>query len=141
MSGPVPDGNEACWECGAPAHPGCALILALWAPARAHRDACGYPVEHGARYDTLRLAVPRCSACCDRRILNGFCGFAVFLVVSAIAALWQRYAHWIVVSIVLMAIAVFLTIHEEGPRYRDIQDYPPLRRLRRAGWEGCRKVR
>lgn len=113
-------------------------LLGRVPPGSAHRNACGYPVERGARYDTIQLAVPRCSACRGRRIFGGFCAFALFLVVSAIAVLWQRYAYWILVLIfvVLVAIAVFVPIHEEGPRYRDIQDYPPLRRLRRAGWEG-----
>ena len=141
MSDPVPDGNEdVCWECGAPARSGCRVRVQFTARASSHMDAQGYPVMRGKYHDQLTVDVPRCEACENRSLGCGVL-FSIGFFGSIFLASWLASLLSSGLLLVLLLLLVVFSLPVAGRWYdrlsgrRSITDYPPLRRLREAGWK------
>ena len=138
MSHPTPDVDEAiCWQCGAPADPhyACTVVLRAWAGE--HKDGQGYPVDHGDFVDRVRVRVPRCKGCRNRYWLAVFLsgtGLLVGLVYGGVESSWG----------VMTIVAGFtgswtfylgFVFYEQLSGWRSNNTWPPLQRLRQAGWK------
>jgi cobalamin biosynthesis protein CobD/CbiB len=141
MSDPMPDVNEAvCWQCSAPAQSGCGVAVQFTARAGAHLDARGYPVVRGKYADVLKVRIPRCEACENRGLGWGI----VFLIVffgGAFLASWlaslmsSGFLLNLLLLILVFSVPAAARWFERLLGRRPIDDYPPLRRLREAGWK------
>lgn len=148
--------GAACWACGAPARDDCAYVFVLVAPSRRVLDARGYPATRGRRLDKVRVRVPRCASCQAQSRL----GIAIVLGGSAVGAIvatilqaavwpdvaapsWLRVSHegigntgtgiGAVLGFVAGLLAAFLLRRRAG--LRSLTSYPPIRMLRREGWQ------
>jgi hypothetical protein len=136
MSDPRSDVNEAvCWQCGAPAVSDCACTRVLNAWASEHRYGQGYPVVRGWRQDAVR--VPWCEACCSRNRISTFITTTGFLVGGVLGMGlpswgWTTIAGGVVGAVAALLLGILFYGRLSGRRA--IDDYPPLQRLRQAGW-------
>lgn len=138
MTDPEPDADEnACWQCGKPANPGCAVTMDFTARADAHLDTCGYRVTRRGRMEHLKVRIPRCKDCESR---DTGCGCSLFVCLASGSFL----AAWLLSSAVMIVVAwcvlgylsmVTRRWYERSMGRRLPTDYPPLRRLREAGWK------
>jgi hypothetical protein len=134
MSALVTDVNEAvCWRCGAPANPDCARTVFLQAGAGQHKDGQSYPVLHHKHFDVVNVRVPRCKACSNLHWVCGFPGLIAW--VTALLGLVAQLPWLLYGSLIVIFISGFAMMGYEGLGWRRTRDYPPLQRLREAGWE------
>ena len=148
--------DATCWQCGAPARADCACKLVLVAPTARALDPLGFPVKRDGWRDKVRVAVPRCPECRNRAlvmIIGAFSGMAVGAIVASIlqAVVWPRLEapSWIrvyhegigttatgigaVLGFVVALLGFSLRRRTSG--LRSLNTYPPIRMLRRAGWQ------
>jgi hypothetical protein len=144
MSDPASDVNEAvCWQCGAPADPDCAFTQALTAWPSELKDGQGYPVVRGQGKDFqgkdyVRVRIPRCEACRDRNWILSFlvitcCLFGSVLGMGYWSSGWGAIGG-AVAGLVPPVLGIHFYQRLSGRRWRSNNDYPPLQRLRQAGW-------
>jgi hypothetical protein len=148
-------GDDACWQCGAPAKAGCAYVQTLFANSRRHLDAPGYTVIRGTSRDKLRIAVPRCAACRARgqdAIAISFASMIAGAILAPIlrSMFWPHFEppRWLhlghqgplgtasAIGLVLgLLVAVPCIAWSRRRRgLRALNTYPALLALRRAGW-------
>jgi hypothetical protein len=130
--------DTVCWQCGAPAEPGCAYTQGL-VNRNPYPDGLGVPVKRGARgLNVVRVTVPRCEACQLRNYLCAFLSFTGFLVGACIGGLqFQSKGITTIIGGFLGLIPALLVClyYRRILGLRSIDDYPLLKRLRAAGWE------
>jgi hypothetical protein len=129
---------RVCWQCGAPADPGCVYRQSLVAGADQHADGLGYPVKKGRwGKDIVKIAIPRCEACQIRNYVWGSLVFAGLFIGACVGGLSfpSRGLTTILGAIAGGAPAFLATIfHRRLLGLRSLDNYPPLRRLRECGW-------
>ena len=129
--------EEVCWQCGAPANPDCAYTQVFNNWSSQHADGGGYPVRRGRRQDTVRVTVPRCAACRDRSYLAGLLIVAGFIGGGMSGGLLFPPNQWTWLAGAfggLLTVALVNILNEKRAGRRLVTSYPPLRRLRAAGW-------
>jgi hypothetical protein len=140
MSDPTSDVDEAvCWQCGAPADDHYAQIVLLGAGAGEDKDGGGYPVVKGFWSDRVRVPVPRCKGCRNRYWIAGFLfliGGLVGMVYGGVEFL-PSWGWMTVVGLFMggMTVIIGFAQYEGLSGRRTIYSYPPLQRLRQAGWK------
>jgi hypothetical protein len=79
--------DTACWQCGAPADPGCAYTQALVNRSQ-YADGLGVPVKRGRwGQNIVKVTVPRCEACQLRNYFWDFLSFTGLFVGVCIGGL------------------------------------------------------
>jgi hypothetical protein len=140
MSDPASDVDEAvCWQCGAPADPHCAPTVVLGAGAGEHKDGQGYPMVRGYWQDVVRVRVPRCEGCRNRYWLVAFLFLTSGLVGMVFGGV-EFLPSWGWMTIVggfmgFVTVALGFVLYERLSGRRSINTYPPVQRLRQAGWK------
>ena len=129
---------DVCWQCGASADPVCAYVQPLYARTRQCLDPMGYPMTRGARTDRLRVPVPRCAMCKKRKYVQGFLVFAAAVTTALFLAgrILPDRGFGLAIGWVGGAVfgAVVVLAYERRQGRRTTDSFPPLVRLKRAGW-------
>lgn len=139
MSDPASDANEGvCWHCGAPADPDYGFTQVLTCQPCELKDGQGYPVVRGQFKDYVRVRIPRCEACRNRNWISAFLVIAGFLV-GGVLGMGFSSSGWAgfvgsLIGVVPPVLGILLYQRLAGRRWRSTADYPPLQRLRQAGW-------
>jgi hypothetical protein len=127
-----------CWQCGAPADPGCVYRQNLVSRAK-YSDGLGYPVKRNAwGKDVVKVSIPRCEACQLRNYLSGFLIFSGIFIGACVGGFQfpSRGITTIIGAVVgCVPGALLVLYYRRIAGFRSIEDYPPLKRLREAGWE------
>ena len=136
---PPEETDGRCWQCGAPADPGCACIKSLVNKAD-YADGLGNPVTRGKWWGTyvVKLSIPRCEACQLRDWLVGFlflCGFFIGCAVGAIQFPSKGITTILGGALGCVPGALVIMYYRRIRGLRSIEDYPPLKRLREGGWD------
>jgi hypothetical protein len=129
--------GETCWQCGAPADPYCVYTQNLVNRSR-YADGLGHPVKSNARSSSVKISIPRCETCQIRNYLVQALMIGGFLIGACIGGLQfpSRGITTIIGGVAgLIPGALVLLYHRRINGLRSIEDYPPLRQLRAAGWE------
>jgi hypothetical protein len=130
--------DTACWQCGAPADPGCAYTQALVNRSQ-YADGLGVPIKRGRwGQNIVKVTVPRCEACQLRNYFWGFLSFTGLFVGVCIGRLqFPSKGITTIIGGFLGLIPALLVswCHRRMRALRSNSDYPLLKRLRAAGWE------
>lgn len=130
--------DTVCWQCGAPADPGCAYTQALVSRSE-YADGLGVPVKRGRwGQNIVKVTVPRCEACQLRNYFWGFLSFVGLFVGVCIGGLEfpSKGITTIIGGFVGLIPALLVSwCHRRMRGLQSVSDYPLLKRLRAAGWE------
>ena len=116
--------SEPCWFCGGTSVPEIASDVLLYDPASVERsvESIGVSDQYTARFQQLRVPVPRCAACFDAHfrelawkmfgsvagfLVGGLAAYALYRLM-AIGAMggWLATAGWVVMALLPIALAV-----------------------------------
>jgi hypothetical protein len=130
--------DGTCWQCGASADSDCVHVENLVHRAD-HADGQGYPVTR-TRWgkNAVEVPIPRCQACQIRNDLSGFLIFAGVSIGAGIGMIQfpSRGITTIIGAAVGSLPGVLLILYYRMVMgLRSVADFPPLKRLREAGWE------
>jgi hypothetical protein len=130
--------ETACWQCGAPADPGCAYTQSLIS-RNEYADGFGLPVKRGKRGQSFtKLSIPRCETCQLRNYLTAFLGFIGLFAGACIGGVqFPSRGFTTIIGALLGFIPILLAswCFTRARGLRSINDHPMLRKLKAAGWE------
>jgi hypothetical protein len=130
--------ETACWQCGAPADPGCAYTQSL-VNRNDYADGFGLPVKRGKRGQSLtKLSIPRCETCQLRNYITAFLGFIGLFAGACIGGLqFPSRGFFTIIGALLGFVPILLGTwcYRRARGLRSINDYPMLKNLKAAGWE------
>jgi hypothetical protein len=136
---PPEETDGRCWQCGAPANPGCVCTKNLVNKAD-YADGLGNPVTRSERWGTyfVKVSIPRCEACQLRNWLSGFLFVSGFFIGGAVGR--SEFPSMWIATIIGAALgcvpgALVAMYYRRIRGLRSLEDYPPLKRLRECGWE------
>jgi hypothetical protein len=137
MKGEVDTDGAACWQCGRPADPSSTYVRRLSRAKRHGADGQGFPVVTGWSSDTVRVPIPRCVRCRDRNLVTTLVIGAGFLIGGIVGGTTIPSRGWTTIlggfgTLVPLWFAAQLYTRWAG--LRNVDAYPPVRRLREAGW-------
>jgi len=119
----------------APADPNSALTKVLKARASEHKDGQGYLVVHHGLLDEVHVRIPRCRVCQHRNEISAVLITAGCLVGGVLGAVEGGKGASIIFALLGGGMAYLGVSLWERPSLRPVSFYPPLRRLRQAGWK------
>ncbi len=131
----MPDG-ATCWQCDAPADPACAYTEKLNIRSNRGADAEGFPVRRGRRMDTVRVSIPRCAKCQTRNLITTALIYIGFAAGAFAGSSWSKSGWGLPVGAFLVGLPLAFAIQwaERLMGHQLNKDYPPVARLRAAGW-------
>jgi hypothetical protein len=93
-------------------------------------------VVRGYRQDAVRVHIPRCEACQNRNWISGFLVITGFMVGGVVGIGFPSWGWTVWVGAVVGGVPLLLGIilYARLSGRRSIDAYPPLQRLRQAGW-------
>jgi hypothetical protein len=99
----------------------------------------GHKVTQGSfGGSSVKVAVPRCESCQIRNIVIAFAGFIGFIGGGCVGGLGfpSKGITTIIGGVVGIVPVILIGLYFTRMRgYRSVNEYPPLKALRAAGWE------